>query len=40
MFLQSFNTAIASNDYAKAAKIAANAPDTLLRNSETINKFK
>jgi hypothetical protein len=27
-------------DYAKAAQMAAIAPGTLLRNTETINKFK
>jgi hypothetical protein len=29
-----------SGDYAGAAKVARDAPGTLLRNSETINTFK
>lgn len=32
--------ALASSDYASAARVAKDAPGTLLRNAETINKFK
>ena len=35
-----FNQKIASQDYAGAAQVAKDAPGTLLRNQETINKFK
>jgi clathrin heavy chain len=35
-----FNQKLASGDYAGAANVAKDAPGTLLRNSETINKFK
>lgn len=40
MFVQQFNRLLASGDYAGSAKIAASAPGELLRNQETINKFK
>ena len=40
MFLDQFNRSLIGGDYAGAAKIAAGAPGTLLRNQETINKFK
>ena len=40
VFMQQFNMALASSDYAGAAKVAKDAPGTLLRNVETINKFK
>jgi len=39
-FLQLFNQKLASADYAGAANIAKDAPGTLLRNQETIAKFK
>lgn len=35
-----FNQKLAASDYAGAAAIARDAPGTLLRNQETINKFK
>lgn len=31
---------MAVGDYLKAAQMAASAPGTLLRNNETLNKFK
>jgi clathrin heavy chain len=40
IFQQQFNMSLASNDYAGAARAARDAPGTLLRNSDTINKFK
>lgn len=39
-FTNGFNQAMIEGDYAKAAQMAAIAPGTLLRNTETINKFK
>jgi len=39
-FIMLFNQKLASADYAGAANIAKDAPGTLLRNQETINKFK
>lgn len=38
--MQQFNMSLASNDYAGAARAARDAPGTLLRNQDTINKFK
>jgi len=35
-----FNQKLAASDYAGAAAVARDAPGTLLRNQETINKFK
>ena len=35
-----FNQKIAAQDYAGAAGVAKDAPGVLLRNQETINKFK
>lgn len=40
LFVSQFNRLLASNDFAGAAKIARDAPGTLLRNKDTINKFK
>ncbi len=40
IFLGQFNNFIINGDYANAAKIASMSPGTLLRNSDTINKFK
>lgn len=40
LFLTQFNRLLASGDYAGSARIAASAPGDLLRNQETINKFK
>ena len=40
IFMQQFNMALASSDYAGAARVAKDAPGVLLRNAETINKFK
>jgi clathrin heavy chain len=40
LFVQQFNRLLASGDYAGAAKVASTAPGELLRNQETINKFK
>lgn len=40
VFMQQFNMALASSDYAQAARVAQGAPGTLLRNQDTINKFK
>jgi clathrin heavy chain len=35
-----FNQKLASQDYAGAASVAKDAPGTLLRNQDTINKFR
>jgi clathrin heavy chain len=40
LFVHMFNQKLASSDYAGAAAVARDAPGTLLRNQETINKFK
>lgn len=40
VFVQRFNMTLAQSDYAGAARVAKDAPGTLLRNQETINKFK
>ena len=40
VFLGQFNNFIISGDYANAAKIASLSPGALLRNADTINKFK
>lgn len=40
IFLGQFNNFIISGDYANAARIASMSPGTLLRNADTINKFK
>jgi len=40
LFVQQFNRMLASGDYKGAASVAASAPGTVLRNNETINKFK
>lgn len=40
MFNLMFNQKVAANDFAGAAAVAKDAPGTLLRNTETINKFK
>jgi clathrin heavy chain len=40
LFMLMFNQKLAASDYAGAAAIARDAPGTLLRNQETINKFK
>ena len=40
MFVNQFNNFIVNGDYANAAKIASMSPGTLLRNQETIQKFK
>jgi clathrin heavy chain len=40
IFMQQFNMSLASSDYAGAARAARDAPGTLLRNQDTINKFK
>lgn len=40
MFTMMFQQKMATNDYAGAAAVAKDAPGTLLRNAETINKFK
>jgi len=40
LFLLMFNQKLAASDYAGAASVAKDAPGTLLRNIETINKFK
>lgn len=40
MFLSQFNNYIVNGDYQNAAKIASMSPKTLLRNQETIQKFK
>eukprot|EP01022_Parablepharisma_sp_SALTPOND_P013452 TRINITY_DN17_c4_g1_i7.p1 TRINITY_DN17_c4_g1~~TRINITY_DN17_c4_g1_i7.p1 ORF type:complete len:614 (-),score=22.26 TRINITY_DN17_c4_g1_i7:225-2066(-) len=39
-FMDLFNKYIAERDYAKAAKIAAEAPNGMLRTTDIINKFK
>lgn len=40
MFVLQFNQKLAAQDYAGAASVARDAPPHLLRNMETINKFK
>lgn len=40
MFTAKFNQSMAAGDYAGAARVARGAPGTLLRNAETIQKFK
>jgi clathrin heavy chain len=40
VFMAQFNTCLATGDYAGAARAARDAPGTLLRNQDTINKFK
>ena len=40
LFVAQFNKLLGQTDYAGAAKIAQKAPGNLLRNIETINKFK
>lgn len=40
MFVDQFNRLLVAGDIMNAAKIAASAPGTLLRNPETIAKFK
>ena len=40
LFMLMFNQKLAASDYAGAAQVAKDAPGTLLRNMETINKFK
>lgn len=40
MFVNQFNNFLISGDYGNAAKIASMSPGTLLRNNETIQKFK
>lgn len=40
IFLGQFNNFIVSGDYANAAKIASMSPGNLLRNADTIQKFK
>lgn len=40
LFVDLFNTMLVNGNYQGAAKIASQAPGTLLRNPETINKFK
>lgn len=40
LFVDLFNNMLVSGNYQGAAKIAAQAPGTLLRNPDTINKFK
>jgi len=40
LFMMMFNQKLAAGDYAGAATVARDAPGTLLRNQETINKFK
>lgn len=40
MFVDQFNKALLSGDVTTAAKIAASAPGTVLRNPESIAKFK
>ena len=40
MFVEQFNRLLVAGDVTNAAKIAASAPGTLLRNPETIAKFK
>jgi clathrin heavy chain len=40
IFLGQFNNFIVNGDYQNAAKIASMSPGTLLRNDQTIQKFK
>lgn len=40
MFMLMFNQKLAAADYAGAANVAKDAPGALLRNADTINKFK
>lgn len=40
IFLEQFNMALLSGDYAGAARIASKSPGALIRNQDTINKFK
>jgi clathrin heavy chain len=40
IFMQMFNQKMMSGDYAGAANVAKDAPGTLIRNQETINKIK
>ena len=40
LFVDLFNNMLVSGNYQGAAKIASQAPGTLLRNPDTINKFK
>ncbi|KAJ5170489.1 uncharacterized protein N7500_003272 [Penicillium coprophilum] len=40
LYQQQFDSLMASQDYAEAAKIAANSPRGFLRTPETINRFK
>lgn len=40
MFIEQFNALLISGDYAGAAQIAAQSPGALIRNQETIQKFK
>lgn len=40
IFIQMFQQKMMSGDYAGAANVAKDAPGTLLRNQDTINKFK
>ena len=40
IFVEQFNMALLSGDYAGAARIAAKSPGALIRNQDTINKFK
>ena len=39
-FLGQFNNFIINGDYANAVRIVSMSPGALLRNTETINKFK
>jgi clathrin heavy chain len=38
--VEQFNRLLIGGDYANAAKLASSAPGTLLRNTDTINRFK
>ena len=40
LFIAQFNKLLMTGDYAGSAKVARDAPGTLLRNQDTINKFK
>jgi clathrin heavy chain len=40
IFVEQFNMALLSGDYAGAARIASKSPGNLIRNQDTINKFK
>jgi clathrin heavy chain len=40
MFIQQFNQCLASGDIQGAARVAGQSPGGMLRNQETINKFK